>query len=103
MSTLRALQDWYLSQCNEDWEHEYGVEIGTLDNPGWSLKVDLVDTDLSGKTFPGLEYGVGEDSAASGNNWITCRTEKDQFIAHGGPEKLEEMISVFLAWAAKAA
>jgi hypothetical protein len=34
------LTQWYLAQCNEDWEHSYGVAIGTLDNPGWSLEVD---------------------------------------------------------------
>ncbi len=85
MNTLRALQEWYISQCNGDWEHQYGVKIGTLDNPGWYLKIDLVDTDLSGKTFPGLEYGVGKNSEASGNNWIACKTENDQFVAYGGP------------------
>lgn len=103
MNTLRALQEWYLSQCNEDWEHQNGVEIGTLDNPGWFLKIDLLDTNLSGKIFPSIEYGVGNNGETSGNNWITCKTVNDQFVARGGPEKLEEMIGVFLAWAAKAA
>ena len=56
---------------------------------------------MSGKNFPALQYGVGKDGATSDNNWITCKTERDQFVAYGGPEKLEEMISVFLDWAAK--
>lgn len=38
---LKGLQDWYCSQCNGDWEHGYGVSIETLDNPGWSLKIEL--------------------------------------------------------------
>ncbi|MFD5200063.1 Imm53 family immunity protein [Streptomyces sp. NPDC058375] len=30
----RSLQGWYSAQCNEDWEHEWGGKIETLDNPG---------------------------------------------------------------------
>jgi hypothetical protein len=41
---LYLLQRWYVAQCNGEWEHSYGIEIGTLDNPGWSLRVDLKDT-----------------------------------------------------------
>jgi hypothetical protein len=31
---LPWLQGWYATQCDGDWEHEYGVSIETLDNPG---------------------------------------------------------------------
>ena len=41
------LQSWYEKQCNSDWEHNYGIKIETLDNPGWSITVDLVDTNWS--------------------------------------------------------
>ncbi|CAN5332574.1 hypothetical protein BH18ACI2_BH18ACI2_12670 [soil metagenome] len=51
MSVLADLQKWYESQCNEDWEHQYGVTIGTLDNPGWTVTIDLVNTDLEGREF----------------------------------------------------
>lgn len=44
MDTLQELQRWYRSQCNGDWEHSYGVKIDTLDNPGWSVTVELADT-----------------------------------------------------------
>ena len=32
-STLTWLQAWYMSNCNGDWEHGYGVSVRTLDNP----------------------------------------------------------------------
>ncbi len=51
MSVLADLRKWYESQCNEDWEHQYGVTIGTLDNPGWTVTIDLVNTDLEGREF----------------------------------------------------
>lgn len=45
------IQDWYEAQCDGDWEHDYGVEINTLDNPGWMVKVDLTGTSLEGASF----------------------------------------------------
>ncbi len=98
MSSLNDFEAWYFSQCNEDWEHTYGIEIGTLDNPGWFLKVDLADTDIDGKEYDGFSYGVGNDSETSGNNWLITKIEEGQFVGYGGPLKLEELIQVFLAW-----
>ena len=99
MNSLQELQDWYLSQCNEDWEHTYGVSIKTLDNPGWSLEVELTDTDLDAKEFKEQSYGVGDDAKSSEDNWIICKVKENKFIGYGGPRKLEENISVFLGWA----
>jgi hypothetical protein len=99
MSVLTELQKWYLAQCDGDWEHSYGVTVGTLDNPGWTLTVDLTDTTLDGRSFAGHSYGVGPDGEASGDEWLHCAVEKGRFTAAGGPEKLEEMIGVFLQWA----
>ena len=41
-SELEALQHWYESQCDGDWEHEFGVKIGTLDNPGWMVDISRI-------------------------------------------------------------
>ncbi|MFK0239099.1 Imm53 family immunity protein, partial [Streptomyces vinaceus] len=35
-----------------DWEHEWGVKIATLDNPGWTVEIDLEETDLEGREYP---------------------------------------------------
>ena len=45
---INWLQDWYKNQCNDEWEHDYGITIGTLDNPGWDVKIDLIGTSLEG-------------------------------------------------------
>jgi hypothetical protein len=34
-SNLSRLSTWYQSQCDERWEHSFGLKIETLDNPGW--------------------------------------------------------------------
>ncbi len=99
MNALTRLQEWYLSQCNEDWEHTYGVAIGTLDNPGWSLVIDLMETELADRPFAPVEKSVGAESLAGDHDWISCKVKDNKFIAHGGPQKLEEMVLVFLSWA----
>ncbi len=94
-SSLQGLQEWYLAQCDGDWEHSFGVTIDTLDNPGWTLSVDLTDTDLESEPFEEMtENYEGESS------WMICRKMDAKFEAAGGPEKLEDMVRVFLSWAA---
>ena len=45
---LEWLQSWSSEQCDGDWEHEWGVTIETVDNPGWFVKVNLEETALAG-------------------------------------------------------
>ncbi len=96
---IQELQRWYRNQCNELWEHRNGVRIDTLDNPGWSLVVDLEGTDLQDVSFRELKRGVDASSNPEHEDWIVCKVEGRKFVAHGGPYRLEEMISTFLAWA----
>ena len=49
---LDYLVAWYAQRCNGDWEHAFGIELETIDNPGWHLKVDLVETGLEGRMIP---------------------------------------------------
>lgn len=37
MNALEKIMGWYASNCNDDWEHRFGVKINTLDNLGWSI------------------------------------------------------------------
>lgn len=39
MDVFQWLQEWYIQNCDGDWEHCYGIKIGTLDNPGWSIDI----------------------------------------------------------------
>lgn len=40
-SIIQWLQDWTKSQIDGDWEHELGISISMLDNPGWFLSADV--------------------------------------------------------------
>jgi len=92
-TALAWLMRWYLDQCDGDWEHGYGIRIGTLDNPGWSLTVDLKGTKVDGLEFPRLSNNYEHDS-----DWWTCWTENNRFRAAGGPLQLTAMIDTFRTW-----
>ena len=94
---LPRLQRWYLSHCDGDWEHSWGVKIVTLDNPGWSLEVNLESTNLAGRVFTPIRRGL--DIPEPNPDWLSCRVEDQKFKGSGGPEKLAEMIAIFLNWA----
>lgn len=89
---VKWLEKWYLDQCDGEWEHTYGVEICTLDNPGWHLKIDLVDTELEDKIFEGYKEYIDE------NNWIICQVRDNKFDAGGDSLKLNKMIDIFKRW-----
>lgn len=72
-TVLADLQAWYAAQCDGDWEHSYGVKIGTMDNPGWSLKVDLTDTLLEDKEFAPVKT---EEVAGL---WLDCQVQDKKF------------------------
>ena len=40
------LINWYTSHCDGDWEHIFGIKIGTLDNPGWHIQISIEETEL---------------------------------------------------------
>lgn len=87
---LERLQRWYRSHCDGIWEHQHGVRLDTLDNPGWMLTIDLAGTPLDGVAFP--ERVVHR----SDNDWVVCRVQEQTFDAKGGPENLTEMVDVLL-------
>jgi len=92
-SALQRLQAWYLSECNEDWEHQYGVTIDTLDNPGWLMTIDLVETSLDGRVTSGRRIDRTE------SDWLQFESDGQTFKAAGVALNLEELIEAFLSWA----
>jgi len=101
MTSIALLQDWYLQHCDGDWEHDYGIQIDTLDNPGWSLKINLRGTDLEDIGFTAAEHGVGAQSIADDPDWWTTKVEDGFFIGFSGPKHLDTLLDIFLQWAKK--
>jgi hypothetical protein len=100
--SIRWLMNWYLAECNGDWEHSYGVEIGTLDNPGWSLKINLCETSLADRSFPKVQYGAPAqdlDQWRQSGSWWIAEVKDSIFEAACGPLDLPAAIAVFRQWA----
>ena len=90
---LEELQQWYAHRCDGNWEHRYGIEIRSLDNPGWQVRVDLKETPLAGlhvsPTVEGRPRGNVYPSV-----WLDCRVQDDTFLGHGND--LGAILRVFL-------
>lgn len=92
MSCLPQLQDWFVEQCNGDWEHSYGVKLETLDNPGWLVDIDLYETKYDSKRFDAVMLERSED------DWLHCFVKDHKFQIRCGPRNLEEALGRFCDW-----
>jgi hypothetical protein len=93
MTDLQWLAEWFQSQANGHWEHEYGITIATLDNPGWSVRVDLSRTPLRDLSFKPEQY-------ESGSRWQRFWKDDKESVFHaaGDVTALPEMINRFRRW-----
>src|SRR5229473_1890902 len=89
MDCLTWLEEWYLAQCDGQWEHAYGVKIDTLDNPGWALSIDLKGTAAGGAHMEPYTSSAGE------NDWVRCEVKDAVFSGHGDPKKLTFILETF--------
>jgi hypothetical protein len=90
---LARLQAWYVANCDGDWEHQYGVTIESLDNPGWRVTIDLTGTSLEAREFEDVEIRRGD------RDWLDCHVQDKKFVAGCGPRNLPELLTTFLDWA----
>ncbi len=87
-SLLKWLERWYRSKCDGEWEHGSGVRIDTLDNPGWSVFVDV------GPAVDGTLVDVDRNSG----DWVYCEVKDNRFCGYGGPGNLVDILTAFRAW-----
>lgn len=90
MTPTERLADWYIRQCDGEWEHSFGITLETLDNPGWRLRIDSAGTD----TLLADRKETGADME-TGDRWLTYQVEQGVFVAHGAPAMLDRMIDTF--------
>jgi len=92
MELLSWIQDWFCSNCNGDWEHNQNFTIETLDNPGWSVFINLEETIMERKPFSRIYLERDE------NDWVYCTVENKVFKSACGPRNLIEVLSIFKQW-----
>ncbi|MFF4837155.1 Imm53 family immunity protein [Streptomyces sp. NPDC001315] len=86
---LNTLVRWYAAQCDGDWEHEFGVRLASLDNPGWSIEVDLLGTAAEARLMP--KQRTDDDRG----RWMIAWSDGEMFRASCDPGSLERMLEVF--------
>ncbi|MEV0951836.1 immunity 53 family protein [Promicromonospora sp. NPDC050249] len=92
MSELKALQEWYAQMSDGDWEHEFGISIETLDNPGWVVSIDLEGTPLDG-------HECDLDAEFADGEWIRMTSDGKKFKIACGPRSLDRAIRAFARFA----
>jgi hypothetical protein len=88
---LGWLQYFFSSNCDGDWEHQYGVEISTTDNPGWYVKMDLAETEHSELMFP------EEKIERSSEDWVMISIKERVLFGAGGRSNLLEILTLMRA------
>lgn len=89
MKEVEWLENWYKKTCDGLWEHLYGIEIGTLDNPGWYVNIDLRETQYENLQMAEVNQDLGDD------NWMSCTISNGIFRGVGDSLKLKEILNVF--------
>ncbi len=89
---LEWLDNWYQQQCNGVWEHQQGVRLKPLDNPGWLLTINLAGTSAVNARPQQLRLDT------RGGGWLACSIAGECFEGSGDPRKLEQIIGVFRRW-----
>jgi Immunity protein 53 len=91
MDVLERIQAWHKTQCERGRDPTLGLRIETLkDAPGWTVRIDLAGTPLSGLTLAPYKEGV------TGRDWLAYRIKDDRFEGIGDPTKLQALLFAFL-------
>ncbi|MFI5589994.1 Imm53 family immunity protein [Amycolatopsis sp. NPDC051758] len=83
------LSEWFSSQCDGDWEHEFGVRLETLDNPGWRLLVDIVGTGVEGRVLPRSKVDLGA------GRWLWTSADGKSYEGSCDVRSLRELVAAF--------
>lgn len=85
---MDLIRNWYQSKCDGNWEHGYGVEIRTIDNPGWVIKL----------TGENSKQSITSEIERSDDDWIHIHSTDNAFTGHGGPTNFDELLVHAVSW-----
>lgn len=93
MDAFQFLQSWYKLQCNGEWEHQCGITLESLDNPGWRIQISLAETDLENEGFARVDF------EASDSDWYHCWVEEKTFHGACSSDNLNKIFEIFQKFA----
>ena len=89
MEILEWIQNYFKNNSDGDWEHSSGIQITTLDNPGWDVEIDISNTSLA--NFK-LDWILNENGK---QDWYGVKIENQKFNASGDAGKLKFLLGLF--------
>jgi len=89
MSEITWIEQWYQRQCDGNWEHQHGIKVETLDNPGWHVEIDGLPPSPSPMRYA---------EEVSETSWIRCSLDDGRFDGYGDPRRLQEIFALFQRW-----
>jgi hypothetical protein len=95
LDLLGWLERWYQEQCDGEWEHDCGLRIETLDNPGWLVSVELrhVEPEAAPRSLVVLgKPPCAENGNEGGPVWMTCEVDGRKFVGAGDPTQLRAIL-----------
>ena len=93
MNSFDFIVAWFAAHCDGDWEHDVGIRVATLDNPGWRVDIRIEDTELQGIE---IDWKVDEQSE---QEWLQWRATGRFFEARCGPKDLGRAFDAFRLFA----
>ena len=89
MQTIEWIINWFSSHCDGDWEHENQIQIYTTSNPGWTVIINLRDTQLE-------HLSMNQESFEKSElDWYFVSIKDKKFKASGDLQKLSFLLERF--------
>ncbi|KAA5535568.1 immunity 53 family protein [Paenimyroides baculatum] len=89
MEIIKWIENWFMSNCDGEWEHENIIKIESTSNPGWNIEITLSDTSLEGVN---VDYFLNE---ISDDNWYGYKVSNNKFTGVGDSSKLIFLLELF--------
>ena len=94
-NVMERLINWYLKFCDGIWEHSQGIEISTIDNPGFRIKINLKGCGYNCSFFEEIDWECAENPE---QDWIHCLMKDEIWYGYGSPNNFCKLISIFIDW-----
>ena len=83
------IQHWFKANCDGNWEQGNGIQITTLENPGWDVEIDISNTSMANIEIKGVLNETSKD------DWYAVKIENQKFNASGDASKLVFLLGLF--------
>ncbi len=87
------IERWYASHCDGVWERQSGIEIRSLDDPGWLLRFDVGDEAVA--------FRPVERARDTQHDWLHAWLEDGRLNVACGPRALRDAVGLIreaLTW-----